>query len=312
LRELEALICPPKPKRVVQTPEERKLKHNARQRRLGQIRRDKSRQTPENIAKAEAKHHEQQEKRVKKAESKAKHLEQLRYFKENADSIKAAANERKREAARVKREEMKRDKAAERAAHLQEMIEIHGSVEAYGAHVQAVKQAVREQTQLIRNHISAPIKAAARERHNTTKQIKREAARKQRYGSIEAYKAHKQAIADRAAATKKARQVWKDFKKRTNSKTGERTTFEMMKRMMAHQNNRCVYCQTDISDSYTFDHIYPISKGGVHAEFNLQLLCMLCNSQKNDMLDCEYRAFLVQQQPHELHSGDERPLYATP
>lgn len=39
----------------------------------------------------------------------------------------------------------------------------------------------------------------------------------------------------------------------------------------------------------TLDHIVPVSKGGRNAHWNLQILCMECNSKKADKLPEEKR-----------------------
>jgi 5-methylcytosine-specific restriction endonuclease McrA len=44
----------------------------------------------------------------------------------------------------------------------------------------------------------------------------------------------------------------------------------------------CVWCGT--VDNIHVDHIWPLSKGGAHAVFNLQALCGTCNAKKGDRI----------------------------
>lgn len=52
---------------------------------------------------------------------------------------------------------------------------------------------------------------------------------------------------------------------------------------------RCVYCghQLDIR-SATLDHVFPLSKGGVHDPGNLVSACAACNRLKGDLLPHEF------------------------
>lgn len=62
--------------------------------------------------------------------------------------------------------------------------------------------------------------------------------------------------------------------------------------MLEHQNNKCVYCRTDISSIYHVDHIVPISKGGSNYLENIQLLCPTCNMRKHTT---DHETFLKRQ-----------------
>lgn len=53
--------------------------------------------------------------------------------------------------------------------------------------------------------------------------------------------------------------------------------------LFSEQGGRCACCDVDFSSSpCQIDHVEPISKGGVHCEENLQLLCEICNKRKSD------------------------------
>ena len=43
----------------------------------------------------------------------------------------------------------------------------------------------------------------------------------------------------------------------------------------------CEYCQCNIEDKYSIDHVIPVSKGGDNFIHNLLLCCSSCNSRKN-------------------------------
>jgi 5-methylcytosine-specific restriction endonuclease McrA len=44
----------------------------------------------------------------------------------------------------------------------------------------------------------------------------------------------------------------------------------------------CVYCQSDIRETFTIDHIETMSNGGTDDIYNLVPCCKTCNSTKHD------------------------------
>lgn len=50
--------------------------------------------------------------------------------------------------------------------------------------------------------------------------------------------------------------------------------------LLRRQNGICAICCSPMTDSYTLDHIIPLSKGGPHAIYNIQLTHHHCNSMK--------------------------------
>ena len=50
----------------------------------------------------------------------------------------------------------------------------------------------------------------------------------------------------------------------------------------------CKYCNINIEDNYHIDHIYPLSKGGLHDIDNLQLICSYCNLSKYNRLEEDF------------------------
>lgn len=61
------------------------------------------------------------------------------------------------------------------------------------------------------------------------------------------------------------------------------------------QNNKCVYCQCDVSVSYHVDHITPLYRGGSNWPDNLQILCPSCNCSKGAKTHDEFIEFLQKQ-----------------
>lgn len=55
---------------------------------------------------------------------------------------------------------------------------------------------------------------------------------------------------------------------------------ELLLRVEFRDDYRCQHCTA--TEDLTFDHIYPVSKGGQTTFDNLQLLCRSCNSSKRD------------------------------
>lgn len=65
-----------------------------------------------------------------------------------------------------------------------------------------------------------------------------------------------------------------------------------LKRLMAEQNGLCLACGCDLSVmGHHLDHKIPLSKGGLHCDENVQLLCPMCNRRKSDK---DFDGFLAQ------------------
>lgn len=73
-------------------------------------------------------------------------------------------------------------------------------------------------------------------------------------------------------------------KKRLSRKTGRLPKGTVLG-LKEKQENKCVYCKTDISLKFHVDHIIPLSKGGKHEKDNIQILCPSCNVRKSNKLD---------------------------
>ena len=72
--------------------------------------------------------------------------------------------------------------------------------------------------------------------------------------------------------------------------------------MYKEQGGKCAHCNEVMNFNHTYnmrdaevDHIIPVSKGGLHWDVNLQLLCKGCNMKKNNIL-------IIRQLPAHAHT----------
>jgi 5-methylcytosine-specific restriction endonuclease McrA len=64
---------------------------------------------------------------------------------------------------------------------------------------------------------------------------------------------------------------------------GGRLTKGIVKKLLTTQRGLCVACRCDLSVSgHHIDHIKAVSKGGLHCDENVQLLCPTCNRRQSD------------------------------
>lgn len=58
---------------------------------------------------------------------------------------------------------------------------------------------------------------------------------------------------------------------------------DIASRLLVLQRGKCAVCKTKLKmTGYDLDHIVPLSKGGAHADSNLQLTCPRCNRKKSN------------------------------
>lgn len=67
-----------------------------------------------------------------------------------------------------------------------------------------------------------------------------------------------------------------------------RHTADDLKALLKQQKGRCGYCGKSIKTTYTVDHIQPLSRGGTNWISNIQLLCLSCNTSKQDADPIEF------------------------
>ena len=74
----------------------------------------------------------------------------------------------------------------------------------------------------------------------------------------------------------------------------ENVNEEFIINLKEYQNNKCVYCQTDITNTkFHIDHRTPLVRGGGHIRKNLQLLCPPCNLKKGRKTHEEFLDYLA-------------------
>lgn len=107
---------------------------------------------------------------------------------------------------------------------------------------------------------------------------KRKAAaysRKWRAANKEKYKS------DRAAWESKNREVMREYCNQRRAKASKRLSRGLVYLLMQEQGGKCPYCSTDLRVSgHSIDHYMPLSLGGAHEDWNIQLTCGPCNSRK--------------------------------
>ena len=60
----------------------------------------------------------------------------------------------------------------------------------------------------------------------------------------------------------------------------------------------CYYCNKTFAPSeLTMDHIIPLVRGGRSEKFNLVPCCKACNTKKQQLLPCEWDAYMGRRRP---------------
>ena len=78
----------------------------------------------------------------------------------------------------------------------------------------------------------------------------------------------------------------------TARRKGFKVTPAMKIELYLRANGVCKYCGTPLDKHAQVDHRIPVSKGGSHSMDNYDLICPLCNGEKNSRTESEYLAFL--------------------
>ena len=80
----------------------------------------------------------------------------------------------------------------------------------------------------------------------------------------------------------KIREKTQRYRARKRGQLGN-VTAGIAAKLRAAQGNKCGWCGVSFKEvTPTIDHYIPLSRGGMHDDSNLQILCLSCNSSKND------------------------------
>lgn len=72
-------------------------------------------------------------------------------------------------------------------------------------------------------------------------------------------------------------------KERYYRQKGLKLKFDLsfLNRLLEVQENKCFFCETDLSEYKAIEHLTPITRGGDNHKFNLVYSCRSCNSSKH-------------------------------
>lgn len=76
------------------------------------------------------------------------------------------------------------------------------------------------------------------------------------------------------------------YKRKKNLKL--KMPLNYLKRLIKEQNNKCFFCDSDLTNYKAIEHLTPVSKGGDNQPYNLVYSCKSCNSKKRQMTLEEY------------------------
>lgn len=63
---------------------------------------------------------------------------------------------------------------------------------------------------------------------------------------------------------------------------------DFLKRLIIAQENKCFFCESDLSDYKAIEHLTPVTRGGDNENYNLVYSCKSCNSKKRQNTLEEY------------------------
>ena len=116
-------------------------------------------------------------------------------------------------------------------------------------------------------------------------------------GKAASYQRAKPGMAAKLRAYRKANpHKVKEFSQRRRGRKTGKLPRGFVAKLFSLQRRKCAICIASISKGYHLDHVTPLSRGGIHAPGNVQLLCANCNLRKAAKDPIEYmqsRGFLL-------------------
>lgn len=78
------------------------------------------------------------------------------------------------------------------------------------------------------------------------------------------------------------------YRHKRRSSIKKEIPIEFLEKLFNNQDKKCFYCEKDISNSKTLEHLTPVSRGGDNDVYNLVYSCKSCNSKKRQQTLEEY------------------------
>ncbi len=125
-------------------------------------------------------------------------------------------------------------------------------------------------------------RAYARQWRKEHKAEKREYARQYNRANREGHNVRRKRYEANHPEMVRARQQWKDYKKRARSVSGSRqATVLWFRERQEAADLRCEYCDKVVmAGQWEADHIVPVARGGSNKPSNLAVACIKCNRDK--------------------------------
>jgi 5-methylcytosine-specific restriction endonuclease McrA len=102
----------------------------------------------------------------------------------------------------------------------------------------------------------------------------------------------------RSRYDKKAGALFSRAKKLHDGRPNGWVSGRQLRALLEAADYTCAYCGAKLPESeLAFDHMTPLSRGGVHSAANLAVACKLCNSMKGARTTAEFAAYLAVTHP---------------